>query len=307
MFANKTLGIAAAGFALMIAVPASAQSVRSGIEAWQKGDYAAAVATWRPLADKGNADAAFNLGQAYRLGKGVPVDLATAQRLFENAARKGHVDAATNLGILLFQSNNRPAAMRWLRQAADGGEPRAMLLYGTALYNGDGVKPDPIRAYALVSRSAAQGLDAAKATLADLDEVMPIEQRQAGVKLAQAMVKVEPKAEPAKPTEKVSVATKAAPPKPPVVASPAPKPTAIAKTTAPAIGGKWRIQLGAFSKKASAEALYGKLAGALVGRSAYYVPAGAVVRLQVGPYASKAEAALACGRLKGQACFPVGG
>ena len=64
------------GFA---ALPASAQSVRAGIEAWQKGDTAGAVAIWRPLADKGDADAAFNLGQAYRLGKGVPLDLAQAQ------------------------------------------------------------------------------------------------------------------------------------------------------------------------------------------------------------------------------------
>ena len=34
-----------------------------------------------------------------------------------------------------------------------------MLLYGTALYNGDGVAPDPVTAYAYVSRAAAQGLD----------------------------------------------------------------------------------------------------------------------------------------------------
>ena len=85
MFANKTLGIAAAGFALMIAVPASAQSVRSGIEAWQKGDYAAAVATWRPLADKGNADAAFNLGQAYRLGAGAAAEASRARSASEVA------------------------------------------------------------------------------------------------------------------------------------------------------------------------------------------------------------------------------
>ena len=69
------------------AMPASAQSVRAGIEAWQKGDTAAAVAIWRPLADKGDADAAFNLGQAYRLGKGVPLDLAQAQGWLERAAR----------------------------------------------------------------------------------------------------------------------------------------------------------------------------------------------------------------------------
>ena len=67
----------------------------------------AAVAIWRPLAEKGDADAAFNLGQAYRLGKGVPLDLAQAQTWLERAARKGHVDAQTTLGLLLFQNGNR--------------------------------------------------------------------------------------------------------------------------------------------------------------------------------------------------------
>jgi hypothetical protein len=47
---------------------------------------AGAVAIWRPLAEKGDADAAFNLGQAYRLGRGVPLDLAQAQSWFDRAA-----------------------------------------------------------------------------------------------------------------------------------------------------------------------------------------------------------------------------
>src|SRR5688572_20033114 len=170
----------------LLALPAPAQNVKAGIDAWQRGDTAA-VGIWRPLAEKGDADAAFNLGQAYRLGKGVPIDLTQAQNWLERAARKGHVDAQSTLGLLLFQNGNRVSAMRWLKQAADAGEPKAMLMYGTALYNGDGMPSDPVRAYAYVSRAAAQGLAPAKATLADMDEVMPLEQRQKGVALAQEM------------------------------------------------------------------------------------------------------------------------
>ena len=91
------------------ALPTHAQSVRAGIDAWQKGDTAQAVAIWRPLAEKGDADAAFNLGQAYRLGRGVNLDLAQAQTWLERAARKGHVDAQTTLGLLLFQNGNQTA------------------------------------------------------------------------------------------------------------------------------------------------------------------------------------------------------
>ena len=288
-----------------LALPAAAQSVRAGVEAWQKGDTAGAVAIWTPLAEKGDADAAFNLGQAYRLGKGVVIDLSKAQNWLEQAARKGHVDAQTTLGLLMFQNGNRVGAMRWLRSAADAGEPRALLMVGTAMYNGDGVPEDPVRAYAYVSRAAAQGLDPAKATLADMDAVMPLEQRRKGVALAQEMAagaKAAPSAPPAKAASAKPAAPKAAEPKP-EPAKPNPPPTKPA--AAVAASGSWRIQLGAFGQRKSAETLFSKLSGKLVGRQAYYVPSGAVVRLQAGPFESRAAASAACSRLAPQACFPV--
>src|SRR5438093_10574337 len=104
---------------------ASAQSVKAGIDAWQRSDYAAAVAIWRPLAEKGDADAAFNLGQAYRLGKGVPMNIGAATTWFQRAAAKGHVDAQVNLGLLLFSNGDQPGGLKWLKAAAEKGEPRA--------------------------------------------------------------------------------------------------------------------------------------------------------------------------------------
>lgn len=285
-----------------MALPASAQSVRAGIEAWQKGDTAGAVAIWRPLAEKGDADAAFNLGQAYRLGKGVTINLAEAQGWLDRAARKGHVDAQATLGLLLFQNGNRVSAMRWLNLAAEAGEARAMLMVGTALYNGDGVPEDHVKAYAYISRAAAQGLAPAKATLADLDSIMPLEQRKKGVALAQQMAGGKKSASPKVLPPKVA-ATTPAEAKPvtakPVVATPS---KAVA-----AASGNWRIQLGAFGQRKSAEALFAKLSGKLAGRQAYYVPAGAVVRLQAGPFESRSAATAACGRLAPQPCFAVEG
>ena len=294
------------------ALPTHAQSVRAGIDAWQKGDTAQAVAIWRPLAEKGDADAAFNLGQAYRLGRGVNLDLAQAQTWLERAARKGHVDAQTTLGLLLFQNGNQTAGMRWLNGAAEAGEPRALLMVGTALYNGDGITRDPVRAYAYVSRAAAQGLAPAKATLADMDEVMPIEQRREGVALAQSMLNRRLASETNELAAARPPAGKPAPPKvaqaKPPIAKPAPsKPAAAppAKPLAAAASGRWRVQLGAFSQRKSGEALYAKLSGKLSGKQAYYVPAGAVIRLQAGPFESRAAASAACGRLAPQPCFPV--
>jgi TPR repeat protein len=265
----------------------AAQTVKAGVAAWQKADYPAAVAAWRPLAEAGDADAAFNLGQAYRLGRGVPTDLALAQGWFEKAARKGHVDATTTLGLLLFENGNQVAGLRWLKQAADKGEPRALLVYGTALFNGDSLPRDPVLGYAFVSRAAAQGLAPAKQTLAGLDRILPLDQRKKGVAVAINKAKTTPA-----PTSK-----------PPTPAKSAAK---VVAPTPPGKGG-WRIQLGAFSRRSSAEALFGKLAasGPLSGRSAYYVPVGAMTRLQAGPFESRAAAQAACAALKGQACFPV--
>ena len=275
--------------ALLLAAPAAAQNVRAGIEAWQKGDHSAGVAIWTPLAAKGDADAAFNLGQAYRLGKGVPIDLARAQRYLEQAARKDHVDAATTLGVLLFQNGNRTGAMRWLKKAAEAGEARAMLLYGTALYNGDGVARDPVTAYAFVSRAAAKGLAAGQATLADLDQAMPIVQREKGVAMAETMLRA-----------KAVPAAKAAPD-----SAPKPRPAAPPVVAAPNASGGWRIQLGAFGQRAAAEALFARVRGKVGARQPYYVAAGKIIRLQVGPYSSRAAAAAACAGLSGQACFAV--
>ena len=273
------------------AKPAAAQSVKTGIEAWQRADYPAAVGIWRPLAEAGDADAAFNLGQAYRLGRGLPINLAAAQTWFERAARKGHLDAQTTLGLLLFNGGNRTTGLRWLKTAAEKGEPRALLIYGTALFNGDGVAEDRVLAYAYISRAAAQGLAPAKSTLAEMDQILPLEIRQKGVAIAMA------KAAPAKASPKAKVPLKAVPKA--VAASP---PATLAR-------GNWRVQLGAFAKRSSAQALFAKLSGsgALTGRQPFLIPAGPVTRLQAGPFESRAAAAKACAALsaKGQACFPV--
>jgi hypothetical protein len=279
-------------------VPAHAQSVKAGIEAWQKADYAAAVGIWRPLAEAGDPDAAFNLGQAYRLGRGVTLDLAAAQTWFERAARKGHLDAQTTLGLLLFNTGNRVGGLRWLKSAAEQGEPRALLIYGTALFNGDGIVRDPVLAYAYVSRAAAQGLAPAKATLAEMDKLLPLDQRKKGLARALDL------AIPTKPAAKPATKPAAKPAAKPAVAAQAKPPAAAAAAT-----GAWRVQLGAFSKRASAEALFERLSAssALAGRRPFYVAAGAVTRLQAGPFESRAAAAAACAALsaKGQACFPV--
>src|ERR1700712_2990213 len=88
--------------AFAVASPALAD-VKAGVDAWSRGDYQRAIAEWKGPADHGDADAQFNLGQAYKLGRGVSPDLAKAEELFAKAAQHGHIQASDNLGLLLFQ------------------------------------------------------------------------------------------------------------------------------------------------------------------------------------------------------------
>jgi uncharacterized protein len=185
--------------ATAIVAPAMAATVKDGVDAWQRGDYARAVTVWRPLADQGDPDAAFNLAQAYKLGRGVTTDLGQAKLWYGKAAQGGHAQAAANYGLLLFQDGDRKTAMPWITKAADAGDPRAQYVYGTALFNGDLAAKDWPRAYALMTRAAAAGLPQATTSLSQMDKYMSAADRQKGLQLATQLA-----SRPAPPTTRVS-------------------------------------------------------------------------------------------------------
>lgn len=329
--------------AAAIAAPAAAAGVKDGVDAWQRGDYAAATAIWRPLAENGDADAAFDLAQAYKLGRGVPTNLAQAKTWYGKAAQGGHTQAAANYGLLLFQDGDRKSAMPWIGKAADAGDPRAQYVLGTALFNGDLQGKDWPRAYALMTRAAAAGLPQATTSLSQMDQYMSPDDRQKGLQMASQMASrpVPPmgrqlvtggaSAGPAYAPPPLSQQTdlSALPPRRQVAAAkpaplvdaptrsgttapamPKPRPAAAAKPVAPApalatAGGKWMVQLGAFGSQDAAATAWRGLSGKLGGLRPSYEKAGAIVRLRAGPLGDKAAAAKACAAAKPAACFPV--
>ncbi|MFC3173861.1 SPOR domain-containing protein [Novosphingobium bradum] len=158
--------------------------VRAGADAWSRGDYPGAVAQWQGPAAAGDPDAQFNLGQAYRLGRGVERDLARAEDLFGKAAAQGHVQAADNYGLLMFDRGARAAAMPYVRAASDRGDPRAQYLMGIAHFNGDLAPRDWVRAYALMTLAQGAGLPQAAPALQQMDGFIPLDQRQEAARLA---------------------------------------------------------------------------------------------------------------------------
>ncbi|SLJ86535.1 SPOR domain-containing protein [Novosphingobium mathurense] len=178
----RNLGLCATLLPL-VPTPAFAD-VKAGVDAWTAGDYAAAVREWKPLAATGDPDAQFNLAQAYKMGRGVPEDIAKAKDLYGKAAAQGHVQAADIYGLLLFQDGERAMAMPYLEASAARGDPRAQYIIGVAHFNGDHVAKDWVRAYALVSLAQQAGLQQATNALKQMDEHIPLADRQKSVALA---------------------------------------------------------------------------------------------------------------------------
>lgn len=325
------------GLMALVASPAFA-GVKEGVDAYIAGDYGKAIAEWRAPAQAGDPDAEFNLGQAYNLGHGVPVDKTVAMDWFRKAAASGHAQAQAAIGISLFQAGKRDEALTYLKKAADQGEPKAEYIVATAYFNGDSLPKDWVKAYALMTRSKAAGIGAASTSLTQMDQAIPEAQRQAGLALAHEMERTEQlkatdgsapaRTMVSRPSLPVTSASTA--PTPPVSTPPAepsaapliPRPvvTAPVKTAAakpkppaaiaPAPGGGWKIQLGAFSTAAAAKTAWGTVsasAPAIRALTPNYVPAGTFTRLQAGPLATRAAAAEACASIKSSgACFPVG-
>lgn len=161
------------------------ENVKGGVDAWSDGDYEGAIRLWQPLAAKGDADAQFNLAQAYKMGRGVPMDLTHAEELYGKAAAQGHVQAADAYGVLLFQRGERARALPYIEASAARGDARAEYILGIGHFNGDIVKKDWVRAYALVSLAQQEGLPQATNALAQMDQHIPLADRQKSVPLAQ--------------------------------------------------------------------------------------------------------------------------
>jgi cell division septation protein DedD len=262
------------------------------------------VDLWRSAAIKGNADAQFNLGQAYKMGRGVPTDLKQAEEWYRRAAVQGHEEGEANYGLALFENGKHAEATPWLERGVARGNPRTQYVLGIMLFNADGVAKDWVRAYALMVRASSTGLEAATKALAQMDQYISVKDRQDGLALARKYeVDYNRGTVPAAP---VAVASKSKPkptPAPPRTRPAATAPTATTPAPMIARDGGWRLQLGAFGDPANARKLWSQVGGRFPGRQPYYVKSGNLIKLLVGPFGSKADASRACGGVS--PCVPV--
>ena len=80
--------------------PAQSGDLDKGFEAYELGNYKAALAEWTVQAEQGIAQAQYSLGYLYGNGEGVPENDKTAVKWFTQAAKQGHAKAQTDLGYM---------------------------------------------------------------------------------------------------------------------------------------------------------------------------------------------------------------
>ena len=142
--------------------------------AYVQGDINAALVLWRPLAERGDADAQFALGTLYYAGLVVPVDYTESSYWFHRAAEQGYGAAQYNLGNAYKRGEgvraNSAMAVHWWRKASQQGFAAAQYNLASAYRTGEGIAKDDERAMALYRQSAENGHQPAVDLLAQLTE-----------------------------------------------------------------------------------------------------------------------------------------
>jgi len=124
----------------------------AGWPAFKNKDYQLALKVWKPLADRGNVAAQFQLGLMYRDGIGVQQDQTQSLKWFEWAADNQYPAAQVLVGTMYEHGTgvekNAGKAAGWFQKAAEHGNAEAQYKLSMMFMNGEGgLKQDWEQAY----------------------------------------------------------------------------------------------------------------------------------------------------------------
>lgn len=152
-----------------LAAPPLRADFETGLKAYQSGDYAGAIREWQPLAEKGDANAQYNMGLLYALGQGMPRDYGKAAEWYRKAAGQGVAAAEYNLGVIYANGQGVPQniteARQWFLKAAAQEVPEAEDSLGYLYDAGQGVPKDYAEAERWYRKAAESGVASAQFNL----------------------------------------------------------------------------------------------------------------------------------------------
>lgn len=154
----------------------SAQTLDDGLKAINEGRYAKAIEVLTPLANGNNAYAQLRLGSLHYHGQGTPEDEKLALHWWKKAAAQGNADAMFQIANAYLFGNqaaksvvdpDREAAV-WYFQAASAGHAEAQYHLGLLFLAGKGVVDSQEEAARWFRKAADQGHAEAKRALSDV-------------------------------------------------------------------------------------------------------------------------------------------
>ena len=96
---------------------------------------------YKAKAEKGNAEAQYNLGESYDNGDGVPKDEVEGVKWYRKAADQGYDRAQFILGVCYASgtgvTKDEVEGVKWYRKAADQGHVRAQHNLGVHYYEAE--------------------------------------------------------------------------------------------------------------------------------------------------------------------------
>ena len=130
MFKLSRLAAAVLVAGLTANVSVANASWEEATKAFAKKEYQAALKLFRPLAEKGNALAQYNVALMHRMGLGVTKDQKEAKKWSRLAATQGNADAQVMLGSIYAKADGGESAdvsraYMWYEVAAERGNAEA--------------------------------------------------------------------------------------------------------------------------------------------------------------------------------------
>jgi S1-C subfamily serine protease len=148
------------------------------------------AANWfRRAADQDYAPAQFLLGGCYAMGEGVAKNYAEAVKWYRKAAAQNEPESSYRLGeSYAFGTLGLPKddveAVKWYRKAANQNHAVAQYNLGVSYVNGQGVPKDYVEGYKWLLLASAQGDEASRKGIAQLENQMTRAQIAEGQALA---------------------------------------------------------------------------------------------------------------------------
>lgn len=168
------LGFTAASLCSLAPLPAFAGPYEDAVKAYNADEYTKAIALFKPLAESGNDNAQWYMGEVYNNGLGVEESSKQAFYWYSLSANNGEALAQKNLAYLYYHGEGTPqdykSAVKWFKKAADQGNATAMYALGYCYEKGQGTKTSAKKAAKWYQLAVDDGNDSARIKLGLLYE-----------------------------------------------------------------------------------------------------------------------------------------